>query len=104
MDNVLKIWLKRLSGPDFILVDTRKETFVGSHGPNGSIQILKVGIECLRPRRNPRVVGGDSKLVFRPVIVETNEFDASVGIEINQVPIGRAVGGRANIPLPRCSS
>jgi hypothetical protein len=38
-------------------------------------------------RRDMGVSEGDAELVFLPLVAQSDEFDATIGIEINQVSI-----------------
>src|SRR5665213_222297 len=93
MQDVLKIRLERPACPDLVLIDGGDEPFVGSRRPCRPIEILKVGVQRLGPRRYPSITDRKSKFILLPFVAETDKFDSGVGIKINQVAIGRTVGG-----------
>jgi hypothetical protein len=93
MDDVLEVWLHRPTFPYLILIDRREKSLKVSQRPlridEGSI----VQIESLCPLRDVGVTCCDAELVVRTIVSQTDKFDACIGVEIDQVAIGRPAGG-----------
>lgn len=92
MDNVLEVWLHRPTFLYLILIDRRQKSLKDSQGPLRIDESSIVQIERLRPLRDVGVTCRDPELVVRTIVPQTDEFDACIGIEIDQVAISRPAG------------
>ena len=78
MGDVLKVWVQREAGPDFVLIDCGNEPFVGAGRSDCAVQVLEIGIERLGPHRDARIASGDTEFIFRSTFAETHELDARI--------------------------
>src|SRR5580704_14018000 len=92
MHDVLKVRLQGPAGTNLVLINRRHQRLETAGRPARSHHLLEVGVERLRARRNMGISEGDTELVLWPDIAQADEFDAAIGIAIDQVPVRRAHG------------
>jgi hypothetical protein len=63
-----------------------------------------VAIERPNAPRHRRVSRSQAEFILGPLVAEPDEFDAGIGIEIDEIAIRRGISRAPNTPIPRSSS
>jgi len=86
---ILEVRLQGPAGADFVLIDRRHQRLGTPQRPVRAHQLLKVQIQRARTGRDVGIARGDAELVLGARVAQADEFDAAVGIAVDQVSIRR---------------
>ena len=89
--DILDVRLQSEATPNFVLVDRGQKRLRRPDRPGRSVQGLEIAIESLRLRRHVRVGDGQAKLVVRPRLLKTDQLQAAVGVEVDEIAVRRRI-------------
>src|SRR3954469_174520 len=102
MNEILEIRLQGPARTNLVLVDSRHQRLRTPQRLVGSRQLLEIQIECACTRRDMGISAGNAELVLGPPVTQTDEFDAAVGVAVDEISIRRTEGNAreyANSPV-----
>ena len=83
----MKIRLQRPAGFDFVLIYGGHKRLETANRPARPEHLLEIAVKRAGIRRHPCVSAGNSELVLRTLVAQTDEFDAGIGVDIDKVAI-----------------
>jgi hypothetical protein len=102
MHEILEVRLQGPARADFVLIDRRHQRLGTPQRPARAHQLLKVHIQRACTGRDVGIARGDAELVLGARLAQADEFDAAIGIAVDQVSIrrtGRDAGEDSDAPI-----